>query len=135
MKGTLMHLLITLVLAIASPWPDTPAGSIAQQWVNAYPSEAAMRAFYARNLDPEDIKKRSIDERIVTWRQAQKEFGNLKFVSVVSSKPEELKVMLARADGEKREYTFTVKPSPPHKLVSITLMEYVKHGHSLFPWH
>jgi len=130
-----MHLLITLVLAIASPWPVTPAGSVAQQWVNAFPSETAMRAFYARNLEPEDIQKRSIDARIETWRESQKQFGTLKFASIVSSKPEELKVMLLANDGEKREYTFTVRPSPPHKLVSITRTEYEHHGHGLFPWH
>lgn len=131
-----MHLLLSLLLAVAaSPWPDTPAGSVAQQWVNAFPSEPAMRAFYTRNLDPEDLKTRSIDDRIATWRDAQKKFGTLKFASIVSSKPEELKVMLAASDGEKREYTFTVKSSPPHKLASITRVEYQQHGHSLFPWH
>lgn len=129
-----MHYLLSLILAIASPWPATPAGSVAQQWVEAFPSETDMRAFLAKNVDPQELQKRSIDERMASWRDSQKQFKTLKFASVVSSKPEELKVMLASADGEKREFTFTVQKAPPHKLVSITRIEYQHHGFG-FPFH
>ena len=129
-----MHYLMTLILSIASPWPATPAGSVAQQWVNAFTSETAMRVFFEKNVDPQDLQKRSIDDRIATWRDTQKKFKTLKFASIVSSKPEELKVMLASADGEKHEFTFTVQQAATHKLVSITRLEY-EHHHGFLPFH
>ena len=129
-----MHYLITLIMAIASPWPSTPAASMAQQWVDAFPSETAMRAFLAKSVDPQDLQKRSIDERMSSWRETQKKYKTLKFASVVSSKPHELKVMLASADGEKHEFTFTVQDAAPHKLVSISRIEYEHVGHSFLPF-
>src|SRR3954470_16427425 len=99
MKEKAMHYLLSLILSIASPWPVTPAAAVAQQWVEAFSSEAAMRTFLVKNVDPQELQKRSVEERLVSWRDGHKKFKTLRFSSVVSSKPEELKVMLASADG------------------------------------
>ena len=117
-----------LILAVLLSFPDTPAGTLAKQWLAAFPTEATMRAFLERNIDEEGFRQRSMDDRIKTWRESKKKLGKLKLASIVSSKPEELKVMLTAADGEKHEFTFTVTSTPPHKLVSITRAEMRRHG-------
>jgi hypothetical protein len=126
---------LMIAAAPKSQWPATPAGTMASEWVKAFASEATMRAFLSRNVDEEGFRRRSMDERLETWRASKKKLGALKLVSVVSSKPAELKAVLASTDGEKHEFTFTVQPAAPHKLVSITRAEGRHHGFSWLPGH
>lgn len=124
-------ILAVLLLAAAPSWPNTPAGAMAKQYVDAFASEQAMRAFLLRN--PTD---RSTDERLATYRESKKKFVTLQLASVVSSKPSQLVAKLVSKDGKSYEFTFNVEPAPPHKLVSITRVEQRMegHGHGIFGW-
>jgi hypothetical protein len=128
-------LILLLVASLKVAFPDTPAGLMARQWVEAFPSEERMRAFLAGNLDENALRERTLDERMSSYRQSRKKFRSLELVSIVSSKPHELKVKLASAKGEQHEYIFTVRSQPPHRLVSVGRVEYRRHGSGLFPGH
>ncbi|MGH9442375.1 MAG: hypothetical protein ACRD16_08860 [Thermoanaerobaculia bacterium] len=110
--------------APAVSWPETSAGAVARQWVEAFSAgEEAMMKFLVRNMTPESLKKRSLKERIESYRSLQKKYGTLKLESVVDSGPGELHVMLQDASGAKRDFTFTVGTEAPFKLVSIAVRE------------
>jgi hypothetical protein len=101
-------LILLLVASLKVAFPDTPAGLMARQWVEAFPSEERMRAFLAGNLDENALRERTLDERMSSYRQSRKKFRSLELVSIVSSKPHELKVSSPRRKGSS---TNTSSPS------------------------
>ena len=122
-------LILAILLLAASPsWPNTPAGAMARDWVQAFASEPAMRAFLVKNVTEEGLRERTIEERIETYRESKKKFVTLQLGSVVSSKSDQLKAKLVAKNGKSYEFTFTVQRDAPHKLVSITRTETRAHG-------
>ena len=128
----MLHFILAAALVA---WPDTPAASMAKEWVKAFASEDAMRAFLIKNVPEESLKERTIDERLATYRESKKKFGTLKLGSIISSKPAQLKAKLVAKDGSTHDFTFNVQPQPPHKMTSITRTEMQNHGFSWLPGH
>jgi hypothetical protein len=109
-------------------WPDTNAGSIGRQWVAAYDSgEVAMRGFYARAMSAESLAKKPPEARLESYRKLRERIGKLMLASVVDSRDTMLVVSLLAEDGVPREFTFTLEGKPPHKLLSVSMLD-VQHG-------
>ena len=87
-----------------------------------------MRAGLSENLSKESIAKRSLDERLTSYRKLKARFGSLVLASVVRSTPTEAEVMLAAADLSTWNFTFTVEKEPPHHLASVTFKDRVMQG-------
>lgn len=127
-----LSLVVATAAIAAKPdgWPDTSAGRIGKGWVEAFSAgEPAMRKFLAENLAPESLKKKTLDERMETYRTNREKFGRLAFASVVTSKPSELSVKLLDEDGKQHEFTFVVQNTSPYSLVSITMKQNVRGSH------
>jgi hypothetical protein len=129
----LLFLAAATLFAATNPFPATPAGSVAKAWVDAFPTEPAMKAFLLKNVSEEGLKRRSLDDRLKTYRELKKKYGSLRFQSIVESAPYELQVsLLCTADDTKRTFTFSVDEQPPNKLASISIAELQHHGFGLF---
>lgn len=122
---------LPLMAAAASKdgWPGTRAGAMARQWVEAFStSEAAMREFNSKNLAPRSLEKKSLSERVESYRKLRDRFGKLMFGSVVKSQPTELTVKLIASDASTQSFVFTVQKEAPHKLISVGMLERRNHG-------
>jgi hypothetical protein len=102
-------------------WPRTKVGALARGWAEAFgKGEDAMREFLSRNLAPESLKERSLDERMASYRSLRQHFNALKLVTVVRSADGELEVQL---DGGSLQpaFVFMAQTQPPYKLRSVTM--------------
>jgi hypothetical protein len=125
----------TRTAAVRDGWPDTRAGETASGWVTAFSTgEAAMKEFDLAWLTAESLEKKSVDERIKSYRKLHERFGTLALASVVKSTPGELTVSLLDSDVAAHEFIFTVQTKPPYKLVSVAFREKVA-GHGHFGFH
>lgn len=116
--------------ASRTDWPDTKAGAVARGWVEAFSTgEDAMRAFLRANLTAESLEKRTMSERIASYRKLREKYETLTLFKVDSSAPGELKATLMAADASRRQFTFTVQKDPPYRLLSVTIRESVPGGH------
>lgn len=109
-------------------WPDTPAGAIGRQWVEAFAAgDSAMRAFYGRALGKAALGQRSVGQRIERYRELRDQYGTLKLFEVVKSEPAELTASLVDAGGKRHEFVFTVEQAAPHRFVSVSIKQR-RHG-------
>jgi len=116
--------------AIRQGWPDTDAGLLAARWVRAFSKgEKAMKALLGEILTPEALKKRTMDERLESYRAMHERFGELELVKVVKSSPKEITVQLAGMDLTPREFTFVLVADQPGKLDHIAYQDFVHQGH------
>jgi hypothetical protein len=69
-----------------------------------------------------------MDERLRTYRKNRERFGRLVLGSVVESKPAELRVKLIASDASSHVFVFKVEDRPPRKLLSVGMLETVRHG-------
>ena len=126
--------LLTLALLIfgwgaPATWPQTDAANVARRWTEAFSAgEPAMHAFLAREVTAEGLAQRSMDDRLEIYRKNRRRFGTLKLASVTRSEPAELEVELKASDGSEHTFVFNVQPAPPHKLLTVKMVE----KHSLF---
>jgi len=109
-------------------WPDTPAGRTARDWVAAFNGgEKAMETFLTAHVPAGEFKKRSLGERMETYRTNRDRFGKLTLGSVTSSTPTEVEASLIDEDMNAMPYTFTVQKEEPHGLVSVMRKEMRPH--------
>lgn len=135
LRRTLAILAVTVLASFpagAAPskdgWPDTPAGTMARAWVEAFSTgEAAMKEFNQKNLASESLAKKGIEERVVSYRKLRDKYGKLMLGSVVKSERTELTVKLIAADATQSGWVFTVQKQAPYKLISVGMLE--RHGH------
>ena len=116
--------------AIQQGWPDTEAGMLAARWVHAFSKgEKAMKAMLTEVLTAESLKKRSLDERLQSYRAMHERFGELELVKVVKSSPQEVTVQLAGMDLTPHEFTFFLVADQPGKLDHVAYQDFVHGGH------
>lgn len=114
-------------------WPDTHEGRVARRWVEAFSAgDSAMRHFITHDLPPEALARKSVEERMATYRKSHERFGTLALASVVRSSPGELTLSLMASDATLHEFTFDVETKSPYRIVQITTKEVVS-GHSSMP--
>jgi hypothetical protein len=125
MKATFAILLLLLTASPERPHLDVHA----KQWLTAFAGgEETMRAFLARSIAEEELRKRSVDERIDGYRKLRKRFGTLKAKAVLRDSPETYELLLVAADGSEHEFIFTGQADAPFKLLSIGYRE-IQHRH------
>jgi len=102
---------------------------LAKQWISAFGAgDDVMRPFLSRSIADEELRKRSIDERMKGYRTLRKRFGTLTLKTVLSSSAGTYEVLLVAADGSEHEFIFTGQTQAPFKLLSIGLRE-MHHRH------
>jgi hypothetical protein len=123
--------------ALQQGWPDTDAGLLAARWVRAFSKgEKAMKALLTEILTPESLKKRTMDERLESYRGMHERFGELQLVKIVKSSPTEVTAQLAGMDMTPREFTFVVVAGQPGKLDHVAYQDFSHQGHGGgFPHH
>jgi len=105
-------------------WPDTRTGAVAAGWVEAFSGgESAMRVFLAANLTEEALARKSMSQRMETYRSSHGRFGRLMLVSVDKHAPGEITAMLMASDATEHKFVFKVMTEAPYKLVSVSLYE------------
>ncbi len=117
--------------AVKEGWPDTPAGLMAYEWVEAFGSgDKAMQAFLETHINPEQLKKRSMSERLTSYRGARERLGSLTLADIDESKPTELTASLLSEDASRHKFVFKVEPQAPYYMISINTFEnrFVGHG-------
>lgn len=153
MRGVVVRIMITLVLlsstswaasasasvaadaaakrnASREGWPDTPAGVVARQWVEAFSTgEDAMRAFLKQYVSEQSLAKRSVSQRVESYRKLRERYGKLMLASVRGESKGELKVQLMASDASTHTFVFKVETESPHKLVSVGITQKGFAGH------
>ena len=105
-------------------WPDTPSGTVARQWVEAFSTgEDAMREFLKQNISRSGLEKRGVSHRVENYRKMRERYGKLMLASVVREAKSELTVSLMASDGSTHKFVFAVATEPPHKLVSVSIVQ------------
>lgn len=117
------------VRAKSETWPDTPAGRMGAEWVEAFGSgEEAMRKFLEKNLSARGRAERPVGTRVERYRDLYERFGVLTFALVEKSEPDELTAVLLAEDASRHRFVFTVETKPPHRLVKVGMIE-TRAGH------
>lgn len=117
-------------------WPESRAATIARGWVEAFSAgEPSFRAYLGKALTPESLAKKSLDQRMVTYRELRERFGKLSFASVVKSSTDKLEVRLMASDGSLHEFTFEIQNAPPFKLIQVSRLDRRRQHHGFGGFH
>ena len=120
----------------AEGWPETRIGVLASQWVDAFSTgEDAMRAFIQQNMSAASLAKKSMPQRLETYRRNREKFGTLMLTSVVKQAPGELTVTLMTAAGKTESFVFTQQSAPPYLLESVGMLQTRHEGGGHFGFH
>jgi hypothetical protein len=114
----------------AAEWPDTREGALARGWVQAFSTgETSMATFFDFNLAPASLARRSMADRLATYRSLHQRLGALRLAEVTSAAPGELRVVLIDAkENERHDAVFRVQTEEPRKLVAVELTLTERHG-------
>lgn len=114
--------------ALEEGWPDTPAGRMAFEWVEAFSSgEKAMQAFLESHMSKESLAKKPMSERLATYRSARERIGSLTLADIEESNPTELTAALLAEDATRHRFVFKVQPEAPYYMVSVSTFD-TRHG-------
>jgi hypothetical protein len=129
-KRAMVLILLLLGVGTAEASPQQPRLDVlAKQWIAAFAAgDDVMRPFLTRSIADEELRKRSVDERMKGYRTLRKRFGTLKLKTVLSSTAGSYEVVLLAEDGSEHEFIFTGQTTAPFKLLSIGLRE-MHHRH------
>ena len=116
-------------LAIEAGWPDTPVGEMAYRWVAAYTSddEKIVASFLEENLKDGALKRRSMKDRLDSYRKRWHHQGILTLTKIRKSSDYELTVDMKGEDNKRKRYIFKLDKKAPHKLDMVQLVSH--HGH------
>ncbi len=105
--------------------PDTPQGRLVADYVKAFNSgdEKAMGEFITSNVAASALQQRPLDKRLEVYREMRGNIGTLDVRRVVSAKDNEVVVLARTKEGEWRELSFMLEPTPPHKLMGIRVQD------------
>lgn len=105
--------------------PDTPQGRLVTAYVKAFNSgdEKAMSEFITNNVAASALQQRPLDKRLEVYREMRGNIGTLDVRRVVGAKDNEVVVLARTKEGEWRELTFMLEPTPPHKLMGIRVQD------------
>jgi CubicO group peptidase (beta-lactamase class C family) len=103
--------------------PDSEAGRRVVSWFQAYNAgtEAALVAFFAANVPPEELERRPARERAARTLGLRRETGELRVGRVVRSTPDAVAVMAANGRGEWFELSLAFEQAAPHRLVGVRI--------------
>jgi CubicO group peptidase (beta-lactamase class C family) len=103
-------------------YPDTEPARHAREYFPAYNAdEAAMRAYFAAHVGPEDLKARSIDARVGIWREIQSNQGRLTPVRVAESGDSFITMLVKNGEGLMLTIRFNCRADAPHTLVGLMI--------------
>lgn len=126
----MLSILVLVVSAIAqtpesAKVPDTPQGRLVTAYVKAFNSsdEKAMRDFITNNVAASALQQRPLDKRLEIYREMRGNMGTIDVRRVVGAKDDEVVVLARTKEGEWRELTFMLEPTPPHKLMGIRVQD------------
>jgi hypothetical protein len=124
-KRAILLILLLLGIGTAEASPQQPhLDVLAKQWIAAFEAdEDVMRPFLTRSIADEELRKRSVDERMKGYRTLRKRFGTLKLKTVLSSTDATYEALLVAKDGSEHEFIFTGQTRAPFKLLSIGIRE------------
>jgi hypothetical protein len=103
--------------------PDTPAGLRARAYIAAFSSgdEAVFRAFETEHRAESALKRRSIEDRVATYRRLSKHYGRLVAQRVLDTSDHNLVLAVESQRGGLLYMDFEVEESTPHKLMGVRI--------------
>ena len=117
--------------AAKDEWPSTPTGLLARRWAEAFSKgEKAIKEALPEILAPENLAKRTMEDRMESYRGLHDRFGALMLVKIESATPDSLVATLASSDMSQRQFVFAFQSAAPYKVTRVTIREYQSHGHS-----
>jgi CubicO group peptidase (beta-lactamase class C family) len=125
-RKTVITILITaamaaVVFAQAVEIPNSAAGQRVAAYLKAFNSgdEKVMREFFANNVTPASLERRSIDERLQFYRQMRDDMQSLEARRILDASDTAVTVLAQTKGGDWLEFRFKFEDQPPHKLVSL----------------
>jgi CubicO group peptidase (beta-lactamase class C family) len=105
-------------------FPDTNAGKRAESYFSAFNSdnESDMRTYLEQNIAPPKLKERSIEERMVVYRQLKSDLTTLEPVKILKESPGAIKLVARSAKESWLELSFEFEKDEPNKLLGIRIM-------------
>jgi CubicO group peptidase (beta-lactamase class C family) len=119
--ATLLCVVMVLPAFAQVKTPDTPGGKRVAAYLTAFNSgdEAAMRAFFEKNISAEALKTRSIDDRIQIYKQMHQRLETLRLDRVTSADSQSITALIQSHSGEWLDVTFLLDGTPEQKLVAL----------------
>ncbi|MGB8657545.1 MAG: serine hydrolase domain-containing protein [Candidatus Zixiibacteriota bacterium] len=127
-----ISLIVILVLAgmacagdeAAIRFPQTSAGKLAESYFRIFNSgsENDMRMYLEQNISPLALTQRSIEDRMVVYRQMKSDLTTLEPVKILKESPDAIKLVGRSAKESWFELTFEFEKTPSNKLLGIRIM-------------
>ncbi len=123
----LAALVMLAPLAVADPptFPATEAGRRVEAFFAAYAkgSPEDLRRFTLANVSPEDLKRRSVEERLAVLKDMREEHGRLEPRAVREASPSQVEVEVGTEHGGALSMTFLFEPDPPHRFLGLRVLD------------
>jgi len=107
----------------AAQLPDTPAALRARAYIAAFSSgdEAVFRTFETEHRAESELKRRSIEDRVATYRELRKQYGRLVAQRVLDTSDHNLVLAVESQHSGLLYMDFEVEESTPHKLMGVRI--------------
>lgn len=105
--------------------PETTVGQRVAAYLKAFNSgdEQIMRAFFAENVSPQALQRRSVDERIGVYRQIRANMEAMMLRRVLQASEDAVTVLVETKKGGWFEIEFQFEREAPHKLLGLQVEE------------
>lgn len=118
----ILYFLSAVFISAQSPaLPDTPAGKLIAEYLQAFNSgdERIWREFLTTHIAKSALQNVSIEERMKRYREIQSALGSLEFRRVIESGQASAQILALTKPGQEVVISFELEPQPPYGLLAV----------------
>jgi hypothetical protein len=121
----MIAVLLALVLAVpqgaAATLPDTPQGKRIAAYLEAFNSgdEKTYLAMQDAQMQPDVLKRRSLEERAQMFKRLRGDFGTMKVTKVLKASATEVQLLIPNKEGIEATFTFSFSADKPFLISGI----------------
>src|SRR5205807_1366285 len=104
----ILTIVLRVLLTAQVALPDTPAGKVAKQYIDAFNSgdDAKLRQFFIDNVAPKGLAERPVEARLERAKQFRQEAKSLAPQKILGTGPNSLGVVARAGNGDILTLTF-----------------------------
>lgn len=119
-----LYLLGAVLVAAQSPTlPDTPAGKLVADYLQAFNSgdENVWREFINTHVAKSALEKVSIEQRMKRYQEIRSDLGGFELRRVVEAGQTNIQILALTKRGEEVQVSFELEPQSPYGLLSVRI--------------
>ncbi|TLY31749.1 MAG: beta-lactamase family protein [Ignavibacteria bacterium] len=117
----ILTIVLRVFLTAQVALPDTPAGKVAKQYIDAFNSgdDAKLRQFFIDNVAPKGLAERPVEARLERAKQFRQEAKSLTPQKILDTGPNSLGVVARAGNGDILTLTFEFDTTALYKLAGL----------------